>query len=144
MSSDVALRGSAAPMVRASDAERERVAGILRAAAAAGLLTLEEADERLAGAYAARYRSELAQFTADLPDGGRRLLADTPAARTAARNGMLRHIVAVAVLAALLVTAWFFSDVDFFWPIWPIGFLVFSVFAHGRRIGRWGNVYSRQ
>lgn len=60
---------SATGDVRASDAEREQVARILRAAAGEGLLTLGEADDRLAALYASRWRSELAPLTADLPDG---------------------------------------------------------------------------
>src|SRR4051794_24615012 len=77
--------------LRASDAEREHTARILRAAAGEGMLTLEEADERMATVYAARYRSELAPLTADLPDGGRPLLQNTPEARAAARSGLIRH-----------------------------------------------------
>ena len=41
--------------VRASDADRERIAAILRGAAGQGLLTLAEVDERLSRAYAATY-----------------------------------------------------------------------------------------
>lgn len=122
--------------LRASDTERERVATILRAATADGLLTLEEADERQAVVYAARYRDELTPVTADLPAAGRHLLADTPQARSAARNGLARHIAVVAVIAALLVGAWAASDAPFFWPIWPIAFLTFTVFAHARRLRR--------
>lgn len=46
-----ALVPSSIADVRASDAEREHVARILRAAAGEGLLTLGEADERLAALY---------------------------------------------------------------------------------------------
>src|SRR3954447_14616667 len=59
--------GAGPHRVRASDAERERIAQILSTATADGLLTLEEADERLAAAYDARYRDELGPLTADLP-----------------------------------------------------------------------------
>lgn len=125
-----------APVVRASDADREHVARILRAAAGEGLLTLDEADDRLAVVYAARFRDELEPVTADLPHGGTRLLENTPEARTAARNGLIRHIVTVAVVAALLLTVWVLSGADFFWPAWPLGFMAFSVFAHARRLRR--------
>ena len=57
---------------------------------AEGRLTLEEGEERLAAAYAAKYRDELKPLTTDLPDGGRRALADTPEARLATRRGMRR------------------------------------------------------
>ncbi|MEP6697475.1 MAG: DUF1707 domain-containing protein, partial [Pseudonocardiales bacterium] len=120
---------SGAAAVRASDADREHVARILRAAAGEGLLTLDEADERLAVAYAARFRDELEPLTADLPYGGRRLLENTPEARVAARMGLIRHAVTVAVVALALITAWVLSGAHFFWPAWPLAFMAFSVFA---------------
>jgi hypothetical protein len=52
---------------RASDADREAVVRTLHDAVARGLLTLEEGDERLAAAYAARFLHELPPLTADLP-----------------------------------------------------------------------------
>jgi hypothetical protein len=53
--------------VRASDAERERAADVLRRAAGEGRLTVEELDERLAAAYGARTRSELDELVRDIP-----------------------------------------------------------------------------
>lgn len=53
--------------VRASDADRERVAAVLRAAASEGRLDLAEVDERLARVYAARTYADLAPLTRDLP-----------------------------------------------------------------------------
>jgi hypothetical protein len=61
---------SDAPVVRASDAERERAAERLRAASAEGRLTLEELTERVAAAYEARTYDELEELTYDLPDEG--------------------------------------------------------------------------
>ncbi len=43
--------------IRASDVDREHVARMLRAAAGEGMLSLSEADERLAALYASRWRS---------------------------------------------------------------------------------------
>jgi uncharacterized protein DUF1707 len=54
------------PELRASDAERERTADVLRRAAGEGRLTVEELDERLDAAYAARTRSELERLVADV------------------------------------------------------------------------------
>jgi DUF1707 SHOCT-like domain len=54
------------PELRASDAERERTADQLRHAAGEGRLTVEELDERLNAAYAARTRGELERLVADL------------------------------------------------------------------------------
>ena len=56
--------------LRASDAEREQVAQVLRAAMTEGRLTLAEGEERLGQAYAAAYRDELTPLVADLPGGG--------------------------------------------------------------------------
>jgi hypothetical protein len=53
--------------LRASDADRERVAAVLRTAAAEGRLDLAELDDRLAQLYAARTYAELAPLTRDLP-----------------------------------------------------------------------------
>jgi len=53
--------------IRASDAERERFARFLAAAFADGRLDLAEYDIRVAAAYAAVYREELAPLIADLP-----------------------------------------------------------------------------
>ena len=121
--------------VRASDAEREHVAEVLRAATGAGLLGIDEVEERLAACYAARYRADLEPPTADLPDTGK-LLAATPQARAAARRRLGRHAAFVVVLAALLVVAWTLSDADFFWPVWPIALLIFTLARHVRRVRR--------
>ena len=55
------------PRLRASDADREAVVQALLDAIARGLLTLQEGDERVTAAYAARFQDELPRLTADLP-----------------------------------------------------------------------------
>ncbi|MCW2741448.1 MAG: hypothetical protein JWR45_1870 [Blastococcus sp.] len=55
------------PPARASDADREAVVRELHDAVARGLLSLEEGDERMAAAYAARFAHDLPPLTADLP-----------------------------------------------------------------------------
>lgn len=52
--------------LRASDADRERVVGLLRDAHADGRLTLDEHAERVERAYAARTLGDLGPLTADL------------------------------------------------------------------------------
>ncbi len=52
--------------IRASDADRERVVGVLAGAVADGRLTTEEHGERVARAYAARTLGDLAELTSDL------------------------------------------------------------------------------
>lgn len=53
--------------IRASDADRERVAATLREEMAVGRLTMEEFEERLARTYAAKTWAQLRELTTDLP-----------------------------------------------------------------------------
>jgi hypothetical protein len=57
-------------VMRASDAEREAVVARLHHAVGEGRLTADEAGERIAAVYAARFRAELRAPLADLPTGG--------------------------------------------------------------------------
>ncbi|MEU6194972.1 DUF1707 domain-containing protein [Streptomyces sp. NPDC047061] len=59
-----------APELRASDADRERVAEVLRDALAEGRLDMEEFEERLEATYQARTYGELTPITRDLPAAG--------------------------------------------------------------------------
>lgn len=59
-----------APEMRAGDADRERVAHVLRDAAGDGRLTLAELDERLDAVYAAKTYADLEPLTRDLPAPG--------------------------------------------------------------------------
>jgi len=56
----------ALPELRASDADRERTAELLRRAAGEGRLTIDELDERLDVVYATRTQRELDKLTADV------------------------------------------------------------------------------
>jgi hypothetical protein len=118
--------------MRTSDQEREQIAEILRAAMTEGRLNLEEGEERLASAYAAKYRDELGPLTADLPDGGRRALADTPQARLATRRHLRRHTSFVVLTALFLTGLWVLSGAHFFWPAFPLVFLVMGLVRHAR------------
>lgn len=55
------------PNVRASDADRERIVEQLRQHTADGRLTMDEFEQRMSAAYAAKTYGELAQLTRDLP-----------------------------------------------------------------------------
>jgi hypothetical protein len=55
------------PRIRASDADRDRTAALLRDHHAAGRLTAEEFDERVNAALAARTVGELDELLEDLP-----------------------------------------------------------------------------
>lgn len=117
------------PDLRASDAERERVAAQLRDHCAEGRLTMSELDERLARAYAARTHGELLVLLRDLPE----LVHPLPVPHTAlpapvrragpSWPGWLTPPVAnLLALSVLVVVVWVLTVVpDDFWPKWPIG-----------------------
>jgi len=81
------------PELRISDADRHQVAEILREAAGEGRLDLDELDERLEAAYAAKTYADLVPLTLDLPD---QLPASTaaasPPASPAGAGGAERHL----------------------------------------------------
>ncbi len=66
--------------MRAADADRERVADVLREAVAQGRISFDELDERLDQAYSARTYAELEAVTRDLPALGAITPAATPGA----------------------------------------------------------------
>ena len=65
--------------LRASDADRERIANVLREAAGDGRLTMAELDERLDAVYAAKTYAELEPITHDLPATGAGYVPAVPA-----------------------------------------------------------------
>jgi len=76
---------------RASDADRDRTVAALREHLAAGRLTVEEFDERMNQAYAAKTLGELDSLMADLPETDPGQLPDAPAHRSAARPPLARR-----------------------------------------------------
>ncbi len=112
--------------IRASDAEREHYAKILRAAMSEGRLDLADGEERLAQAYAATYRDELDPLTADLPDGGRQALFETPEFRAAFRRGARNRVLAILAVAAALVGITVLTGGHVLWLLIPLWFLTFG------------------
>ena len=87
------------PPIRASDTERQAAVTVLHDALARGLLTVEECDERMTAAYAARFVRELPPLTADLPPA--------PAAAPAAPGWRALAVLAwLQVRAALSGVSW--------------------------------------
>ena len=66
------------PELRASDDDRERAVASLRHHASVGRLTVDELDERIARAYAARWVRELEDLHADLPREPETAVAQPP------------------------------------------------------------------
>jgi ferric-dicitrate binding protein FerR (iron transport regulator) len=113
--------------LRASDRDRDRVVDELRAHGAEGRLTVEELEERVRRALAARTLGELAELTRDLPDHGS---PARPARRR--RSGELRVFLGVAVL---LIAIWALTGAGYFWPVWPLVGWGFFVLAPRKALG---------
>jgi Domain of unknown function (DUF1707) len=125
---------------RVGDADRDRTADLLKEAHAAGYLTLEETDERLGTALAARTRGELDRLVADLPpewrasqERGQRPAGPPPRQRPAlpaeaAWLVPLAMVITGVILLAVLTRGFWFLP-------WPLLWIFF--FAFGRR-GRAG------
>ncbi len=120
--------------VRASDAERERIAQLLQAAAAEGRLSPEEAGERLATASAATYREELQRLVADLP-ATRDLDEREPMRRPQVAAWWLWRVARLAVVVLLLTTFWGFSGARLL--LWPLGFMAVAFLLRPWRRRRW-------
>jgi hypothetical protein len=125
---------------RVGDADRNRTTDLLKEAHAAGYLTLEEVDERLGAALAARTRGELDRLVADLPpewrasQGPPRPPAGPPGRRRPAPPPELAWLLPlVVVLAALVVLAVVTRGVWFF-P-WPLLWIFFFFFGRRGRAG---------
>ncbi|GLY63446.1 hypothetical protein Atai01_00650 [Amycolatopsis taiwanensis] len=108
--------------IRASDADRQRVAAHVQQASGEGRLTLDETEDRLGAVYAAKYLDELDALTADLP------LQQPEPSRFP--TPLHLHAAIVGVLSVLLVVRWVISGVPFFWPVVPMFWLGLSLAVH--------------
>jgi Domain of unknown function (DUF1707) len=119
--------------IRASDQDREQVVERLNAAVGKGLLTLPEAEERIAQAYAARYVDDLTPLTADLPKPEPDP-ATPPWRERGRRRGPgfdPRVFVVLAVLATVIVVTH-----GFLFPLIPLAFIAL-------RFGPWRRGWGR-
>ena len=124
-SPDVPALRSGPSAVRIGDAERLRTAVALQDAAAAGRLTLDELDERLTVAAAARTAPELAALVADLP------VASPPRPRRAPLPATAPLLLALLVVSVVLAVAWVRTGVPVGWPLW-VALLV--LWSRSRRV----------
>ncbi|TFV92581.1 DUF1707 domain-containing protein [Blastococcus sp. CT_GayMR20] len=126
------------PHLRAADTDRAAVATVLGQHMSAGRLTVDEYDDRLARAYAAKTYGELAELTADLPAAPKprapeaarpqgAVPACTPmanpwawhgSAQSSWRSWLTTALIVVTIWAATSLASWEFH---YFWPIWVIG-----------------------
>lgn len=122
------------PEHRAGDADRERVAAMLRDAHVEGRLDVDELTTRLDAAYRATTYGDLAALTADLPPPRKRSRppgsepvparsAPTPARRDKGLRGAwsawtVAVLVNVVVWTLVSVSA---GEAIYFWPMWVAG-----------------------
>lgn len=133
--------------IRASDADRDRVATRLRDHFAEGRLTHDELDERLTAALNAKTHGDLRHILADLPEPGPVLAPGRPSPRLARsypvvlrRGPRFLPLVLLALVAALVLpgTAWLFVGlVKVILLFWLVGCVV-AIFmvARLRRMAR--------
>lgn len=121
------------PHLRAADTDRADVAAVLGEHMAAGRLTLDEYDQRLTRAYAARTFGELAELTADLPATRSRRPAEPVQAAPVTGGGLAAWhgvdpdswrswlttaLIVIGVWATISLAEW---ELRYFWPMWVIG-----------------------
>jgi hypothetical protein len=123
------------PEHRAGDADRDRVAALLREAHAEGRLDVDELTERLDATYRARTFGELEAVTADLPPV--RARSRPPGSPPIPRGGASVPVphgaqslrgawAAWAVAVSVNVVIWVLvsisaGDPAYFWPMWVAG-----------------------
>lgn len=132
------VAGAVAPQHRASDADREEVVSLLRAAVGAGLLDPEELAERTGAALSAKTGGELGPPTADLPPGWIRAERRAHRRPERARAQLTHHVGTYAAVMALLVTIWLVvalaAGAWYFWPVWPALGWGIGLVSHARSL----------
>jgi hypothetical protein len=121
---------------RVGDADRNRTADLLKEAHAGGYLTLEEVDQRLSAALAARTRGELDRLVADLPpewragQEGARRAARSPARQDPVLPPEVAWLVPLLVVVAALVVLAVVTRGFYFFP-WPLLWIFFAFRRRG-------------
>ena len=120
--------------IRASDADRERVAERLRQAAAEGRLLTDELEQRLEASFSARTYGQRNALVADLP--GRGLAAPAESRRRPSLGSALALAIAIPVMLAVLAAVVFaVTGVLLLWMLWlAVGWWFFG--HHRRRLHR--------
>ena len=123
------------PNIRASDADRDRVATLLREHHAAGRLTAQEFSERLDKAFDSRTVGELDELLKDLPGIDVYRLPDArltrhprqvthPPARRGRGHGSAGWRAAWGswfTVTLILFVIWILSGGGYVWPLWVVG-----------------------
>ncbi len=140
--------------LRASDADREKVAAQLRHHFEVGRLTMEEMDDRLDQAYGARTLGQLYSLTNDLPhvSGAHPVLEGrtqgsshpvVPGSNRPARRHpwpVMVSVLSYLIISAVAVVAWAVSGGGgggHFWPAWVfLGAAIVFAKKVSRQIGQ--------
>jgi Domain of unknown function (DUF1707) len=122
----LAAPGPPSGSIRVGDADRERVAELLRNHAAAGRLDTHELEQRLERAYAARVGSDLHAVLADLP--AEPAARSVPLRRTTTPTPVLPLAIGALIAVAAITSAWWLM-----WLIWPL-VIVLGPRRHYRRM----------
>ena len=85
--------------MRVGDADREQAANVLREAAGQGRISMDELDERLELAYAAKTYADLTAVTHDLPQAGTALSQAGVAPAAARIGGTPRNKFSIAIMS---------------------------------------------
>jgi hypothetical protein len=122
------------PRIRASDADRDRVADALREHHATGRLSMDEFQERLDRALAAKTLGELDELMTDLPAIDLYQLPIPASQRAAPPSapapsqlpGRLSPVwraawASWASVTMICVVIWLIAGQGYFWPIWVAG-----------------------
>jgi len=150
------------PRIRASDDDRERTVSLLREHHAAGRLTLDEFNERLDKAYAAKTLGELDELMSDLPaidlyrlpDASlpphyRRQIPGSGSLQAAAAGRVPRHHGRFSpawraawgswfTVTLLCFVVWGLSGAGYLWPLWiaaPWGAIMLGRWVSGHHPG---------
>jgi hypothetical protein len=124
--------------LRVADQDRERVATEIRKHYAAGRLTDDELDHRLAAAYAARTQRELAELRSDLPQlpaTRAEQRAELAERRAHLQRRLLQQSGGTLGLFVLCTVIWLASGAQGqFWPVWVAIVAVVPLLRNGWRM----------
>jgi hypothetical protein len=117
-----------------TDAARERAASVLNQALVEGSLTVEETEQRLTTAYAARHERELGAVLADLPQ--HRTTSPRSRVASARRLAEARSLLLLVAVTAIVAIAVAGRSAHAAWPLWPLALVSMRAFWWRRRQAR--------
>jgi hypothetical protein len=124
-------KGRSQPVLRVSDAERQRVVAMLQEHCAQGRLTVDEFSERTAEALASRTQADLDLVLRELPP----LPPPAPRVRlrTKAQRDFVLHVATYVLVNLFLIFVWSQTSSDYFWPVWVLAGWGLAIAFHAIR-----------